>query len=232
MAVVAVGYDTAPTGGCCPAEAAAAGAAPAASRLCPLPRPHGQHGAAGAAQPGLPGAAVPCHQVGHTPLPGSPAPPRRGRCWPFTADRALRGSVAVAAPGGGKRAPCCDKGFDGSVEHCAAPGAPCHRGRRHPLWAGVRVQAAASSAWSSMWWAAGAVVSLPALAHGSPSPEAFTCVDTRRAPTWQPWCCPRTGQNTGLCRTSKVALLCPESGLPLGRGRAGAIEPRGMSCCS
>ncbi|NWR67793.1 KFA formamidase, partial [Bucorvus abyssinicus] len=37
VAVVAVGYDTAPTGGCCPAEAAAAGAAPAPPdcALCP-----------------------------------------------------------------------------------------------------------------------------------------------------------------------------------------------------
>ncbi|KAM6194214.1 kynurenine formamidase isoform 1-T1 [Sarcoramphus papa] len=60
--------------------------------------------------------------------------------------------------------------------------------------------------------AAGAAPSLPALAHGSLSPEAFTCVDTRRGPTWQPWCCPRIGRSTEWCRISKVAPPCPGAG--------------------
>lgn len=214
--MVAVGYDTAPTGGCCPAEAEAAGAAPAPSRLCPLPRPHGLHGAAGAAQPGLPGAAVPCHQVGHTPLPGSPAPllpwpllALHGRPWPCVVRWLWQHQEGASEPRAVAKA---------WLAQSSAAQRPWPLGavRGITCWAGVRVRAAASSAWSSVCRAASAAASLLALAHGSPSPEAFTCVDTRREPTWQPWCCPRTGRNMGWCQTSKVAPLCPEPGLPLG----------------
>ena len=78
VAVVVVGYDTAPKGRCCPAEPAAACAGPAPSRPCPLPRPPGRHGAAGAAQPRLPGAAVPRDQVGVSPVPLG----LQGKCCP------------------------------------------------------------------------------------------------------------------------------------------------------
>lgn len=86
VAVVAVGYDIAPKGRCCPAEAAAARAGPAPSQLCPLPRPHGRHGAAGAAQHRLPGGAVLWDQVGHLQLPGSPPPHYCGHWWAFKAN--------------------------------------------------------------------------------------------------------------------------------------------------
>ncbi|XP_054077977.1 kynurenine formamidase isoform X1 [Rissa tridactyla] len=87
-------------------------------------------------------------------------------------------------------------------------------------WAAVLAAAPPPPRGAGCPWA-GATPSPPALAHGSLSPEACTCVDTRPGPTWQPWCWPRTGRSMEWCRISKVAQLCP--GCPyLGRGISAA----------
>lgn len=70
---------------------------------------------------------------------------------------------------------------------------------------------ATSSAWSKVSLGVPLSRSL-LLAHCSLLSEAFTCADTRQGPTWQPWCCPQTGQNSKWCQISKVVLPCPRTG--------------------